>query len=210
VRAHLATALELLALLVAIILGGRFGLIALLAAGSAVLALRGGRWFAGRDGDAAARWAGLGGLAIGAVALAAAWWISPTLLGVTGRAVEWTTEPVVRGSVQLTVTVMVVTLVLGLAAEMVFRRWLLDRVARVVLTQGEPRPVALAAGVLIAAVIEAAVSPAGAGPRIGTVLESAGLGAIYVTSGGRLTACLGARIAFDLGALLLQALRLTA
>jgi hypothetical protein len=146
---------------------------------------------------------------VGGLALAGAWWMSPSLLDVTGRAVEWSTEPVVRGSVGIAATVMVVTLILGIAAEYVFRRWILDGVAAWVVARGEPRQVALAAGVFVAAVIEAAVSPHGDGPRIGTFIAGLGLGALYVTAGGRITGALTARLVFELGAVMLQAMRLT-
>jgi hypothetical protein len=205
-RRSVATGLECVALLAAIILGGKGGLILLLAAGSIVLFLRDDRWFPPRpadDGTGATLAAAAGGTVVGIAALALAWWLGPA-------SVEWTTEPVVRGSAAIAGQVMLVTLVLAVAAELVFRRWLVDRIAALVLARGEPRAVALAAGVLIAATIEAAVSPAGGGSRVGTLVGGLGLGAIYVTSGGRLAACLTARAAFDLGALLLQALRVTA
>lgn len=201
---------EIAAVLAAVVIGGRWALMLLLVAGSVVLALRGGRWFEARDAREGAGWAALGGVLAGLAGLAAAWTIAPGVLDVTGRAVEWSTDPVVRGSASLAATLMVVTVAFGLAAELVFRRWLLDRVAAAVVGTGEPRRVGLAAGVLVAAVIEAAVSPAGDGLRVGTALMAGGLGAVYVTSGGRLVACLGARLAFELGAIALQALRLTA
>lgn len=209
VRRTAAMLLEVAAVLAAVVLGGKGGLILLLVAGSAVLALRGGRWFEPRDARDGAGWAALGGLVVGLAGLAAAGAISPSVLAVTGRAVEWSTQPVVRGSVGLAATVMLVTLTFAVAAEMVFRRWLLDRIAAAALAR-ESRAAALAAGVLAAALIEAAVSPVGDGPRLGTALMSGGLGVIYVASGGRLVACLSARVAFELGAVVVQALKLTA
>ncbi len=209
-RRTAAQLVEIAAVLAAVVLGGKWALMLLLVAGSVVLALRGGRWFEARDTRDGAGWVALGGVLVGLAGLAAAWAIAPGVLDVTGRAVEWSTDPVVRGSASLAATLMVVTVAFGLAAELVFRRWLLDRVAAAVVGTGEPRHVGLAAGVLVAAVIEAAVSPAGEGLRLGTALMAGGLGAVYVTSGGRLVACLGARLAFELGAIAVQALRLTA
>lgn len=208
-RRTAAMLVEIAAVLAAVVIGGKWALMLLLVAGSLVLALRGGRWFEARDLGDGAGWAALGGVLVGLAGLAAAWAIAPGVLDVTGRAVEWSTDPVVRGSASLAATLMVVTIAFGLAAELVFRRWLLDRVAAAVVASGEPRRVGLAAGVLVAAVIEAAVSP-GDGLRVGTALMAGGLGAVYVTSGGRLVACLGARLAFELGAIAVQALRLTA
>jgi hypothetical protein len=213
-RRTVAAFVEVLAVIAAILVGGayggKYGLILLLAAASIALALRGGRWFVARDGDRGAAWSALGGAIIGAVALAAAFLISPALLDVTGHAVEWTTEPVVRGSLQLAAIVAVVTITLAVASELVFRRWLLDAVAGYIRDRGEPRSVALVAGILTAAVIEAAVSPFGEGLRMGSAVTGLGLGAIYVTSGGRLAAPITARVVFDVGAIIVQALRMTA
>jgi hypothetical protein len=200
-----AAVLEVLGVIAAIALGGELGLITLLVVASIALALHGGggRWFASRDGDRGAAWSALGGALVGAAGLAAAFLLSPA-------SVEWTTEPVVRGSIPLAATVALVALALAVAAELVFRRWLLDRVATYIVSRGEPRAVALVAGVLLAALIEAAVSPSGAGFRLGAFVTSLGLGAIYVTSGGRIAGSLTARVVFDVGAIIVQALRLTA
>lgn len=209
-RRTVAAFVEVLAVLAAIIIGGKYGLILLLAAASLALALRGGRWFASRDGDRGAAWSALGGALVGGLALGAAWLVSPSLLDITGHAVEWTTEPVVRGSIQLAAILAVITATLGVASELVFRRWLLDHVASYIVARGEPRAVALVAGILTAAVIEAAVSPAGGGLRLGVAITGLGLGAMYVTAGGRLAGCLTARLVFDVGAIIVQALRMTA
>jgi hypothetical protein len=210
-RLVIAATLEVVDVIAAVILGGKTGLILLLVVASIAMMLHGGgRWFVARDGDRGAAWSALGGAIVGGAALGGAWLLSPALLDTTGHAVEWTTEPVVRGSVQLAVIVAVVTATLAVASELVFRRWLVDRIAGYVVARGEPRAVALVAGILTAAVIEAAVSPSGAGFRIGVAVSSLGLGAIYVASGGRLAASVTARLVFDVGAIILQALRLTA
>ncbi len=208
-RRTIIAAVEIAAVIAGVVIGGKYGVMLLLVVASVAIMVRGGRWFEPRDGDRGAAWSALGGMIIGVAALGAAWIASPAIVESVGRDVEWTTEPVVRGSVQLATTVILVTVVLGLAAELVFRRWLLDRIAGAVVARGEPRQVALAAGVIVAAMIEAAVSPTGAGTRVGAVIASGGLGAIYVTSGGRIAACLTARLAFDVGAIIVQALRMT-
>jgi hypothetical protein len=209
-RRTVAAFVEVLAVIAAILVGGKYGLILLLVAAAIALALRGGRFFVERDGDRGAAWSALGGAIVGAIALAAAFLLSPRLLDLTGHAVEWTTEPVVRGSLQLAAILALVTATLGVASELVFRRWLLDAIATYIRDHGEPRSVALVAGILTAAVIEAAVSPSGEGLRLGSALTSLGLGAIYVTSGGRLAAPIAARLVFDVGAIIVQALRMTA
>jgi hypothetical protein len=211
-RLVIAALLEVIGVIAAVLLGGKAGLILLLVVASVAMIIHGGgrRWFLPRDGDRGAAWSALGGAIVGAAALGGAWLLSPALLGATGHAVEWTTEPTVRGSIQLAVIVIAVTATLGLASELVFRRWLLDRVAGYVAARGEPRAVALVAGALAAAAIEAAVSPSGAGFRPGVALTSLGLGAIYVTSGGRLAASLTARLVFDVTAIIVQALQMTA
>ncbi|HUQ07160.1 MAG TPA: hypothetical protein VM261_31935 [Kofleriaceae bacterium] len=210
-RLVIAAMLEVLGAIAAVILGGKIGLILLLVVASVAMIIHGGgRWFLPRDGDRGAAWSALGGAIVGAAALGGAWLLSPALLDATGHAVEWTTEPTVRGSISLAAIVALVTGTLALASELVFRRWLLDRIAGYVMARGEPRAVALVAGILVAAVIEAAVSPGGAGFRGGVAVTSLGLGAIYVTSGGRLAASLSARLMFDVGAIIVQALRMTA
>lgn len=211
-RQVIAAFFEVTGVIAAVIVGGKGGLMLLLVVASIAMIVRGGgaRWFVARDGDRGAAWSALGGAGVGAAALGGAWLVSPALLDATGHSVEWTTEPVVRGSLELAAIVAVVTVALGVASELVFRRWLLDRVAGYVRDRGEPRAVALVAGILTAAVIEAAVSPTGEGFRGGVAVTSLGLGAIYVTSGGRLAGSLTARLVFDVGAIIVQALRMTA
>ncbi len=209
-RSRVAVALEALGVVAAIVLGGKLGLILLLVVASIALALHGRRWFATRDGDRGAAWSALGGALAGGVALGAAFLLSPALLATSTRSVEWTTDPVVRGSFQLAATVALVAVALALASELVFRRWLLDRVAGYLHTRADPRALALLGGIAVAAVIEAAVSPTAAGFRLGVFVTSLGLGAIYVTSGGRIAGSLTARLVFDVGAIIVQALRLTA
>jgi len=198
-RRTVVPAVEVAAVIAAVALGGRLGIIVLLALASVALALRGRRWQAAEDGDRGSAWALAGGAVVGALALAGALAVSPAVLGATGAAVEWSTAPVVRGSaVQLAVAV-VPAIALALAAELVFRRWLLERVA------------SPADGVIVAAIVEAAVLPAGdAGGwgRLGTVLGSCGLGIVYGAAGGRVAASIGARVVFEIGALVVQALRL--
>lgn len=207
-RRAIALVLELGGLALAVALGGVGGLIAILAAVSVARWVRGGRWFVARDGDGAAGWSALGGAAVGAGALAAAWMLSPAVAGLADASVEWTTEPVVRGSWSLALTVAAVTLALGVAGELVFRRWLVDRVAGWVQARGAVRTAALVVGVLAASAIEAAVSARGGEP-VGTFVAGVGVGTLYVGAGGRLAPCLSARLVFDLGAILLQALRVT-
>ena len=210
-RRTVVPAVEVAAVIAAVALGGRLGIIVLLALASVALALRGRRWQAAEDGDRGSAWALAGGAVVGALALAGALAVSPAVLGATGAAVEWSTAPVVRGSaVQLAVAV-VPAIALALAAELVFRRWLLERVAAAVRAAGEPALLATAAGVIVAAIVEAAVLPAGdAGGwgRLGTVLGSCGLGIVYGAAGGRVAASIGARTVFEVGALVVQALRL--
>src|SRR5688572_4335538 len=124
-RLVIAAILEVIGVIAAIIIGGKYGLILLLVIASIAMMLRGGRWFVARDTDRGAAWSALGGVLIGGAALGGAWLLSPALLDATGHSVEWTTEPVVRGSVQLAAIVAVVTATLAVASELVFRRWLL-------------------------------------------------------------------------------------
>ncbi len=207
--ARAAAPVEVAAVIAGVALGGSWGVIAMIALLSVALAMRGGRWFA-PDGDQTGA-AALGGALAGLIGLGGALAVAPALLAATGLAVEWNTVPAVRGSLVQLVVAALPTLALALAAELVFRRWLLERVAAAVRAAGEPSFLASAAGVVTAALVEAAVisvGEAGGAGRLGTMLASCGLGLLYVAAGGRLAASLSARLAFELGVLVLQMLRL--
>lgn len=146
-----------------------------------------------------------GDLAIGALAGALALVLAlvagtPVIEAMSHRAVEWSTFPVVRGSsVQLVVVAMVVGLS-AVAAELALRGWLVERVLEV-------SPGGAMLPVMLGAVAEALITRGDFAARLGAGMFGLGLGWMYVASGRRIVASLTARVVFQLGAVLLEALR---
>ena len=138
----------------------------------------------------------IGALA-GLVALAIAVLAGTPLLEALGEPVVWSAWPIVRGSGSQAFAVAVIVIALAIAQELALRGWIVERV----LELGGSKLVAVFCGGLA----EALVAPEG---RIGAGLFGVGLGILYIGSGRSLTAPLAARIAFALGALVLEALRL--
>jgi hypothetical protein len=163
------------------------------------------RWARGRDwqqrmgGD---RWLVGGGAAAGVAALVVAVLAgAPVIEALTGRAVEWSGFPIVRGHAgQLLVVALIVSMT-AIATELALRGWVVERVLE--LAPGRP-----IVAVLAGAVAEALVTPGDAAARIGGAVFGAGLGWIYLAGGRRLVGPLAARLAFALAGLGLEALRL--
>lgn len=198
-------ALVIAAIAAAIAIGGPLGLGAGLAIASGARALSGRGWL--RTADDAGLSAALGGAVCGALALGGALALSEPIAGATGRGVEWSTLPVVRGSVTQALTLAVLVIAIAAAAELGLRRGLLELVADRLRARGLGPAPAAAAAIACAALVEAAIAPLD-GDRLGIALTSAGLGLIYVGAGRRLGASLSARLVFEVGAVALQALRL--
>lgn len=186
--------------------GGPFGIGLALALATAVRMLAGVGWWRADDRDARAEVIG-GGALVGALALALALALAAPIADATGRSVEWSTWPVVRGSALQAVTLAAVVIAVALAAELTLRRWWLEAVAAALGRAGVARGGAVAGGVVAAAVLEAAIAPL-PGDRLGAAILGAGLGVIYVGAGRRVGASLAARVVFEVGALALQALML--
>ncbi len=160
------------------------------------------RWARGRTwGEvASARFAAIGAIA-GVIALVAALALgTPAVEAVTGRAVEWSQFPVVRGSASALLTVGMLVALTIVAAELALRGWIVERAL-------ELRAPPIAA-VLAGALAEAAVSDGDLAARLGAAVVGAALGWMYVAAGRSVVAPICARAAFALGALLLEALRL--
>jgi len=138
--------------------------------------------------------AGLAALAIAVVAGA------PLVELISGRAVEWSAFPVVRGSGSQLVLVALVVAAVAIAGELALRGWIVERLRELL-------PGTVALPVLGGAVAEALVTPGDAAARIGAGVFGAGLGWMYVAGGRSVVAPICARIAFSLGALALEALR---
>lgn len=141
--------------------------------------------------------AGAGLLALG-LAIAVG---TPLVEAVTDRAVNWSMYPVVRGSGTTAVTIAIVVGVGALAAELVLRGWIVERVLE--LGRG---PAVLA--VMVGGFAEALLAGGSLEERIGAGIFGLGLGAMYVAAGRSVVAPICARLAFTLGALVLEATRL--
>jgi len=170
----------------------------LLVVASASLWLRGRSWAEVTKGPAL--YALIGGAA-GIVALVLALWIgTPIAESLTDYAVQWSSYPIVRGSsVQFFVVALVVAL-FAVAAELVVRGWIVERVLEL---GGHPL-----LAVLVGAFAEALLAPGDFTVRIGAGLVGIGLGWMYVAAGRSVVAPICARVAFTIGALLLEAMRL--
>ncbi|MEO7736147.1 MAG: CPBP family glutamic-type intramembrane protease [Kofleriaceae bacterium] len=152
--------------------------------------LRGDRWI---TGVAAA--AGLAALATAVLAGA------PVIEAITGRAVQWSAFPVVRGNATQLFVVALVVVTTTVATELAMRGWLVERMLEL-----SPGPPILP--VLVGALAEALITPGSAAARLGTGAFGAGLGWIYVAGGRTLVGPLAARLTFALGAVALEALQL--
>ena len=146
-------------------------------------------------GAAVAAGAGLVALAVAVVAG------TPFVELMSGRLVEWSAFPVVRGSAAQAALVAVIVIALAVATELALRGWVVER-----LLELSPGPPILP--VLVGAVAEALVTPGDAAARFGAGLFGAGLGWIYVAAGRSVVAPICARAAFGLGAVALEALRI--
>jgi membrane protease YdiL (CAAX protease family) len=139
--------------------------------------------------------AGLAGLAIALVAG------SPFVELMSGRTVEWSAFPVVRGSASQLVVVALIVIAMAIASELALRGWIVER-----LLELSPGPPVLP--VLVGAIAEALVTPGDLAVRIGAGAFGAGLGWIYAASGRSVIAPICARSAFALAAVALESLRL--
>ena len=126
---------------------------------------------------------------------------TPLVEHLTDRGVEWSRFPIVRGDAGQLVVVLLVVAATTAAIELALRGWLVERVLEL-----SRAPAVLA--ILVGAVAEAALVDGGLTARLGGGVFGCGLGWIYVASGRNLAAPLCARLAFQLGAVVLEWLRL--
>ncbi|HEU4731314.1 MAG TPA: CPBP family glutamic-type intramembrane protease [Kofleriaceae bacterium] len=162
--------------------------------------IRGRTWTERLRGDG--RTVAIGSLA-GLAALAASLVVgTPVIEQLTGRAVEWSAFPIVRGNAMQLVLVGLVVVAMAIAGELALRGWIVER-----LLELSPGPPVLP--VLVGAIAEGLVTPGDLAVRLGAVLFGAGLGWIYVAAGRSAVAPICARAAFALGALVLEGLQLT-
>lgn len=126
---------------------------------------------------------------------------TPVVEALSMRAVEWSSFPIVRGNASQLVIVIIVVSVTSLAMELALRGWLVERVL-------ELSPGGAVVPVLCGAFAEAFVTPGDVAARIGAGLFGIGLGTMYVAGGRSVLAPIFARITFQVGAVVLEALRL--
>ena len=138
--------------------------------------------------------AGLAALAIAVVAG------TPFVELMSGRAVEWSGFPIVRGNISQLVLVALIVIAMAIASELALRGWIVERVLEL-----SPGPPVLP--VLVGVIAEALVTPGDVAARIGAGVFGAGLGWIYVAAGRSVIAPICARVAFSLGVVVLEALR---
>lgn len=162
------------------------------------------RWARRRDWGQLMRadgWTMAVGAAAGLVALAIAVVAgAPFVELMSGRAVEWSAFPIVRGSASQLVLVALVVIAMAIASELALRGWIVERMLEL-----SPGPPVLP--VLAGAIAEALVTPGDLAVRIGAGVFGAGLGWIYVAASGNVVAPICARIAFSLAAVALEAVR---
>ncbi|HEY5921287.1 MAG TPA: CPBP family glutamic-type intramembrane protease [Kofleriaceae bacterium] len=169
----------------------------LLVAASISLWLRGRSWAGVVKGPAlyAAIGAVAGGLALGLALVVS----TPLLEAITDYAVQWSMYPIVRGSGAQAIMVAIVVGISAVAAELVLRGWLVERVLEL---RGHP-----VLAILAGAIAEAVVSDGDLTMRLGAGIFGIGLGWMYVASGRSVVAPVCARLVFSLGALALEATR---
>ena len=117
------------------------------------------------------------------------------------RAVEWSAFPVARGSAMQAALVALIATAMATANELALRGWIVERVMEL-----SPGPPILP--VLAGAIAEGMVTQGDLASRIGAGVFGAGLGWIYASAGRTVVAPICARVAFGLGAVCLEALRL--
>ncbi|MGE5185445.1 MAG: hypothetical protein ACM31C_25450 [Acidobacteriota bacterium] len=172
--------------------------IVLFALATVVRWLRGKSWSELARGPASdAAIAAAAGAAALAVAVLAG---GPLIEAVLARGVEWSQFPIVRGSATRMFGVASAVACLAIAAELALRGGIVETV----LELAGSRVLAVAAGALG----EALLVDGDLAVRAGGALLGIALGWMYVASGRNVVAPVCARLAFVLGALLLEALRL--
>ncbi len=146
------------------------------------------------------------GALVGAVAGLAALGIAlalgtPVVERLTERTVDWGSFPIVRGNLGQLIGILMIVTCATIAVELALRGWLVERVLEL------SRAPAIFA-ILVGAFAEVLLVDGGLTARLGGAVFGIGLGWMYVASGRNLAAPLCARLAFQLGAVVLEWLKL--
>jgi hypothetical protein len=160
------------------------------------------RWSCGKSFAAVthARFISIGAL-VGVAALALAVVLgTPFAEALSDRPVVWTAYPLVRGNAAAFLTFAVVVAAIALATELVLRGWIVERVLELGGSAGM--------AIFVGALAEALLQPGPLESRIGAFVVGLGLGQMFVAAGRNVAVPIAARVAFGLGALVLETLRL--
>ena len=142
------------------------------------------------------------GFGVGAVALVLAVIVGTHgVIALSQRSVEWSQHAIVRGNAELVAIVILHVGVTAIAAELALRGWLVERVLE--LSPGSP-----VLPVIVGGFAEAFVTSGTLGMRVGAMVFGIGLGWMYVAGGRNTVTSIAARVAFQCGAVALEALRL--
>jgi membrane protease YdiL (CAAX protease family) len=159
------------------------------------------RWLCGRSfGEHVRReYAAIGAAAGGAALVLALIAGAPLVEAFTGGAVVWSDYPIVRGNANALIAVLVIASATAIATELVLRAWIVERV----LELGG----AVVPAILVGAFAEAFVTVGPLEARIGAFVVGAALGWMYVASGRNVAVTICARVAFQVGVVVLEAAR---
>ena len=137
-------------------------------------------------------------LAVGVGGLVAALVIgTPAIEALSGRAIVWSTYPMVRGSGMNFIAVALLAGAIAAASELVFRGWLVDRIVELAPSNGT-------LAIMVGGLAEALVTPGDFASRLGAGIVGTGLGWMYLAGNRTVVATIPARVAFTLGAVLLE------
>lgn len=168
-----------------------------------LIAASAARWAAGKSfaGVTRAQYVGIG-VIVGLAALVLSLVIgTPIAESLSDRAVQWAEYPMVRGQPSMFLAFGTIVLAVAVASELVLRGWIVERV----LERGGTKAIA----VMVGAIAEALITPGPLDARIGAFVVGIALGQLYVAAGRNVAVPAAARVAFGLGALVLEMLRIT-
>ncbi len=123
---------------------------------------------------------------------------TPIAEAMTDRPVVWAAFPLVRGNAGALFTFAVVVAAIAVASELVLRAWICERVIEL--------GGSTAMAIFVAAIAEALLLPGPLEARFGAFITGIALGWMYVAAGRNVAVPIAARLAFGLGALLLEML----
>lgn len=128
---------------------------------------------------------------------------TPLVESLTARAVEWSSNAVVRGNFAMLGGVVIFTAMVSACMEAALRGWIVERVLELA-----PRSSSTAVlAVLVGAAAEAIVTPGDLTVRIGAALWGIGSGWIYVAAKRNVIAPMLARMTFSVALVILEGMR---